>query len=149
MRRTRVALFVHLVWATWDRLPLLTGERERRVYRCIEDVSRELEAEVLALGGVQDHVHVVVRLPATLAVADLVQRIKGASSHLATHEADAENVFKWQGGYCGFTVSQRGVAALCTYVNAQQEHHGLSTTIAAYEPELDPPTSPRSSVAFP
>ncbi|HKV84988.1 MAG TPA: IS200/IS605 family transposase [Ktedonobacterales bacterium] len=136
MRETRVALFVHVVWGTWDRLPLLVGERERRVYRCIEDTCREMGVEVLALGGVEDHVHLAVRLPATLAVADLVKRLKGASSHLATHEIASEDFFKWQGGYGAFSASASGLAALCAYVRGQKEHHRLGTLVTAYEPDL-------------
>ena len=137
MRGTRVALFVHLIWATWNRLPLLTGEMERRVYRCLEDTCRELGAEVLALGGVEDHVHMVVRMPATLAVADLVKRLKGASSHLATHEIAPDDFFKWQGGYAAFTASIRLLPALCDYVRRQKEHHQAGTLIRAYEPDAD------------
>jgi REP-associated tyrosine transposase len=143
MRGTRVALFVHLIWATWDRLPLLTGEVERRVYRCMEDTCRELGAEVLALGGVEDHVHMVVRLPATLAVADLVKRLKGASSHLATYEIAPDAFFKWQGGYAAFSASIRLLPALCDYVRGQKEHHRAGTLIPAYEPPTgDTPAAP-------
>ncbi len=51
MRRTRVTLFVHVVWGMWDRLPLLVGETERRVYRALEAKCEELGVEILALGG--------------------------------------------------------------------------------------------------
>ncbi|HEV7128716.1 MAG TPA: IS200/IS605 family transposase [Ktedonobacterales bacterium] len=136
MRDTQVALFVHLVWGTWDRLPLLMGELERRVYRCIEDTCREMGVEVLALGGVEDHVHLVVRFPATLAIADLVKRIKGASSHLATHDIAPDEFFKWQGGYGAFSANADGLPALCAYVRGQKAHHRLGTLVAALEPDL-------------
>ena len=134
MRGTRVALFVHLIWATWDRLPLLVGERERRVYRCLEATSAELGCEVLALGGVEDHIHMVVRMPATLSVAELVKRLKGASSHLMTHEVAPDDFFKWQGGYAAFSAGIRHLPPLCDYVRGQKEHHRLGTLIPAYEP---------------
>lgn len=135
MRETRVAVFVHLVWGTWDRLPLLVGDREREVYRCIEETCRASAVEVLALGGVSDHVHLVVRLPATFAVATLMKQIKGTSSHLATHALARSQFFKWQGGYGAFSASAKGLPALCAYVRNQKEHHRLGTLIAAYEPE--------------
>jgi putative transposase len=138
MGGTRIALFVHLVWSTWDRLPLLVGDVERRVHRCIEDTCREQQVEVLALGGVEDHVHLLVRLPATLAVADLMQRIKGASSHLATHEVAPDHFFKWQGGYAAFSVGHTGLPAARAYIAGQKERHRLGSLIAACEPDLPP-----------
>ena len=66
MRRARVAVYVHLVWATWDRQPLLQGDLQRRVHRAIAAKCEELGAEVVALGGVEDHVHLLIGLPATI-----------------------------------------------------------------------------------
>jgi REP element-mobilizing transposase RayT len=93
-------VFVHLVWATWNRELLLAGEVERHVYRCLEATCRELEVDVLAMGGIEDHVHLVVRLPAILSVATLVKRLKGASSHLITHEVTPQKFFKMARRIC-------------------------------------------------
>lgn len=138
MRQTRVGVFVHLVWATWDRLPLLVGERQRLVYRAIETKCAEMGAEIIALGGVEDHVHLLLRMPPTHSIADLVGQIKGASSHLATHVADATDTnrdfFKWQGAYGAFSVSAPGLPTVAAYINHQRQHHADGTTVAAYEP---------------
>jgi putative transposase len=133
MRRTRVALFAHLVWGTWDRLPLLVGETQRRVYRCIEATCVEMGAEVVALGGIEDHVHLLARLPATLSVADLVKQVKGASSHLATHEVAPDAFFKWQGGYAAFSVGQGQLEPICDYIAHQREHHRVGSLIPEWE----------------
>ena len=85
MREPYTQLYVHILWATWDRLPLLSGEREATIYACIQAECGKLGAEMLAIGGIEDHVHVVARIPATLSVAELVKQIKGSSSHLANH----------------------------------------------------------------
>jgi putative transposase len=137
MRRTRVALFVHLVWGTWDRLPLLLGETKRRVYRCIEATCVELGVEVLALGGVEDHIHLLARLPATLAVADLVKQVKGTSAHLATHEVAPDSFFKWQGGYAAFWVDQRQLEPIREYIAHQREHHRVGSLIPEWEEGTD------------
>jgi len=133
MRRTRIALFAHLVWGTWDRLPLLVGETQRRVYRCIEATCVEMGAEVVALGGVEDHVHLLARLPATLAVADLVKRVKGASSHLATHEVAPDTFFKWQGAYAAFSVGQGQLEPIREYIAHQREHHRVGSLVPEWE----------------
>ena len=110
MRRAGVVVFVHLVWATWDRLPLLTPEIEREVQRVIGAKVEELGAQLVAIGGTEDHVHVLVRLPATLTIADLVKHVQGASSHLVTHGVGHGQVFTWQGAYGAATVSPDDVA---------------------------------------
>lgn len=135
MRHSRVVVFVHMVWGTWDRLPLLTRETAREVYRAIGAKCEELGAEVLALGGVEDHVHLLVRLPATLAVAELVKQVKGASSHTATHAMGA--VFKWQGAYGAFSVGVKDVGRVCAYIAAQREHHAAGSLVAEWEWEWE------------
>ncbi|HLY30092.1 MAG TPA: IS200/IS605 family transposase [Ktedonobacterales bacterium] len=133
---TRVALFVHLIWATWDRLPLLVGSFERRVHRALEAKCLELNVELLALGGVEDHIHLLIQLPATLSLAECVKHLKGATSHLATHEIATAQFFKWQGGYAAFSVGIAQLAAVQAYVLRQREHH--ATGYLTPEWELEP-----------
>ena len=134
MRRSGVVVYVHVVWATWDRLPLLSGEFERAVYRAIGAKCDELGAEVIALGGVEDHVHLLVALPATIALAEFVGKVKGASSHLATHRALPDGTFfKWQGAYGAVSVSPRDVAEVSGYIARQQEHHANGGLVPDWE----------------
>lgn len=100
-----------------------------------------LHAEVKALGGVQGHVHLVVRMPADLAIADLVKNLKGSSSHMVTRKAAPESFFKWQGAYGAFSVDARGLSSVCSYVLHQEEHHRLGTLIEAYELPMNRPSS--------
>jgi putative transposase len=93
LRRAGNAVYVHLVWGTWDRLPLVTEALRPMIYRAIGAACAEMGAEVVALGGIEDHVHLLVHLPATVAVADLAKRVKGASSHLVTHAPGRADAF--------------------------------------------------------
>lgn len=134
MRRAGVAIYVHVVWATWDRLPLLAGEFERAVHRAIGAKCEELGAEVIALGGVEDHVHLLVALPATIALADFVGKVKGASSHLATHRALPDSAFfKWQGAYGAVSVSPRDLPEISGYIARQKEHHTTGGLVPDWE----------------
>ena len=65
---------------------------------------QERGVEILALGGVEDHLHLLVRMAATLAVSDLARHLKGSSAHLATYDVAASEFFKWQGGYAAFSL---------------------------------------------
>lgn len=79
---------------------------ERRLYAVILAKCHELKCEMVALGGVDVHVQLLVRFPTTLAVATLLKEVKGASSHFMTHEIPPGEFFKWQGAYCMFTVKK-------------------------------------------
>jgi len=123
MRAPYTQLYVHLVWATWDRLPLITNEIEDRVYAAIAEKCRQLKCIPLAIGGVADHVHVLVRLHPTIAVAELVKEIKGSSSHLVTHQILPSEFFKWQGAYGAFTLRKEDVPQVKAYIENQKQHH--------------------------
>ena len=82
MREPFTQLYLHLVWATWDRLPLISSERRDPIYACIQNECSELRCDVLGLGGIEDHAHLLVRFPTTVSVAQLAKQVKGASSHL-------------------------------------------------------------------
>jgi putative transposase len=63
MRSPHLELYVHLVWATWDRLPLITPELEPRLYAALVQQARTLSSVPLAIGGIADHVHLLLQLP--------------------------------------------------------------------------------------
>jgi putative transposase len=137
MRAPYTQLYIHLVWATWDRLPLITSELEARLYPAMIAKCKEHRCEALAIGGVQDHVHLLVRFAPTISVADLVKEIKGSSSHLVTHVIATDEFFKWQGAYRAFTVSKNGISSVKSYILSQKDHHQLNTIINELEPSLD------------
>ena len=123
MRRALTELYVHCVWTTWDRLPLINPSVEGNLYACIESKCREFGCEVLAIGGIADHIHLLVQFPATLEIAKLMKDVKGASSHLMTHELTPGIFFKWQGAYGAFTVGKANLPKLISYINNQKAHH--------------------------
>ncbi|MHB1132160.1 MAG: IS200/IS605 family transposase [Chloroflexota bacterium] len=123
MRSTHTELFVHLVWATWDRLPLISAAVEPRLYAAIAEKCHDMRCAPLAIGGVADHIHVLVRLHPTIPVATLAKELKGSSSHLLTHEVAPDAFFKWQGAYSACTLRTENVPAVQRYIACQKEHH--------------------------
>ena len=102
--------------------------------------------EVLAVGGVEDHIHVLVHLPATITVADLVKGLKGASAHLVTHELQPGRFFRWQGAYAAFSIGTRQLGRVKDYIARQHEHHALGGSAVQWEQAIfhqlhHPPTS--------
>lgn len=123
MRHSTVEIYLHLVWATMGREPLLEPEVERAVYRCIQSEAASLRCETLALGGMPDHVHLLAKVPSTVCAADLANKVKGGSSRFANDQLQLSYVFRWQEGYGVFSVSRSHVARVCRYIQNQREHH--------------------------
>jgi REP element-mobilizing transposase RayT len=126
-------VFVHLVWATRFRRRSITAAVRPRLYACMQAECARLGLELVAIGGVEDHVHLLVRLPTTVAIAEAVRRIKGSSSHLVNHEIAPRPRFRWQGGYAAFSVSERYVPRVRGYILNQEAHHRRGTVHRAYE----------------
>ena len=137
MRTNKVELYVHLVWATWDRAPLIMPNMERALYRSIGEIAQSLGCRVLAINGMPDHVHVLLRIPATLPVSKLVQQLKGFSSHFANDKLQLKYKFKWMGYYGAFTVSRWDVSKIMGYINGQKEHHHADRLMPELEDFFD------------
>lgn len=129
--RSHTRLYVHLVWATAGRLPLITPAVRARIYPMMQRHATDLGAEVIAMGGIEDHVHVLLRFPSRVAISELVRRMKGASSYLATQVMG--QLFRWQGTYGAFTLGERGLDRVRDYVLNQEAHHRDGTTIHRLE----------------
>ena len=140
MRHSRVGLFIHCIWATWDRLPLITETNERPIYRSIEAKCAELGVEVIAIGGVADHVHLLIEMPATENIAHVIKEIKGVSAHLIATELTPNDFFRWQGAYAAFSVGLEDIESVRHYILHQKEHHAAQNLIADWEPNFDSPT---------
>ncbi len=81
-----------------------------------------LGAHSQMVGGMADHVHLLVELRATLALADFMRELKKASS-MWVHETMPQSRFAWQEGYAAFTVSASGIDEVRRYIENQEEHH--------------------------
>jgi putative transposase len=123
MRAPYTQLYLHCVWTTFKRQPLIRPELEERLYDAIASKCRGLNCHVLAIGGDADHVHLFVRFPTALSVAKLLQEVKGSSSHMMNHVIQPTAAFQWQGGYGVFTVSKRSASNVIDYVHNQKVHH--------------------------
>ncbi len=141
MRENYTQLYVHCVWATWDRLPIITPEIQTAVYAEIIRQCNQLKATAIAVGGIVDHVHLLVGMPPTLCVSDLIKAVKGSSSHLVTHVIQPGEFFKWQGSYGAFSVSHEHLDRIANYIHNQPDHHKQHTLT----PHWELPSSPVSN----
>jgi REP element-mobilizing transposase RayT len=86
-------------------------------------IARENSAKALAIGGVEDHVHLLLSIPATLSVAKAIQLVKGASSKWVHETFPKRRLFAWQEGYGAFSIGISQVASTVAYIQSQSEHH--------------------------
>ena len=126
-------LHYHLIWATFERRPILTAEREKVFYGVLYGKAKELDLKVHTAGIVDDHVHIVLSIPPKLSVADCVRQLKGASAYAINHMLYSDGQFKWQGGYGALSIGERSLEMVMVYAAQQKEHHKGRTTIASYE----------------
>lgn len=85
--------------------------------------AKSLNCRILALGGMPDHLHAVVRMHPATSVARLAQELKGASSYHINHVLRPEEKLRWQGGYGAFTCWERGIGVVVKYVETQRTRH--------------------------
>ena len=126
-------LYYHLVWATKKRQPLITSTLEPQLYRYIIGKSDALGCIVHAVGGIEDHIHLVVSIPPSLSIANFVKQIKGSSAHYLNHYCASPSSFKWQRGYGVFSLGEKQLDRAVAYVKRQKFHHAQRTAIASLE----------------
>ena len=126
--------YYHVIWATQYRKPIITPYLEPLIYQWIKDKSEAMKSEVLAVNGIEDHIHVAVTIPPTLAATEWVRHVKGYSAHKVNGVfPDAAELFKWQSGYGLITVGPKHLPRLIDYVTHQKRHHAENTVINSLE----------------
>lgn len=125
MASTYSSLYVHIVFATEQRAPMIGDAWERDLHAYLSGTATGLGAKAIAVGGVADHVHILVGLRATHVVSDLVRELKKSSSSWA---AERYAKFGWQRGYAAFSVGWREIPAVTKYIAGQAEHHRVLTS---------------------
>jgi len=116
-------IYLHFVWHTWNSHPFLSEDIRLRVHAAIAAKSRDLGCEPLAVGGTEDHVHVLLRVRPSHTPSEIIRNLKGGSAHLVNHEIRSERSFKWQGSYGVYSVCENRVAAVRAYIQRQVDHH--------------------------
>jgi putative transposase len=124
-------LYYHLVWATKERQPLISSQKETELYHYIIGKADTLNCIVHAIGGTENHIHLIVSIPPTQSIAEFVKNIKGSSSHYLNQIRQNSNRFGWQEGYGVFSLGQRQLEQAVAYVINQKEHH-LQNTVNSH-----------------
>ncbi len=123
MSQSFVCLHYHLVFSTKSRVPAITPEIEPRLWEYLAGTVLGLGGTPIQIGGIEDHVHMLVTLRQEPSLADTLREIKAASSGWIHDTFPEAHDFWWQGGYGAFTVSHSNIGAVKAYIENQKDHH--------------------------
>ena len=123
MANTYISLYVHYVFTTTQRLPLIKPEIRKRLWAYMSEIAKRYRMKALSVGGTEDHVHILLSLPATVSVSKAIQLIKGSSSKWISETFEGFGEFAWQEGYGAFSVSVSGIGETIRYIENQEVHH--------------------------
>jgi REP element-mobilizing transposase RayT len=121
MPQSLANVLVHIVFSTKDRAPVLSREIRNDLFPYFAGVLRNIDCPLLQVGGVEDHVHLLIRLPRTMTLAQVVEKAKTSTSKwLKTKGLPG---FAWQAGYGAFSIGSRDIDVVIAYIQSQEEHH--------------------------
>ena len=115
---------LHIVFSTKERRKTIPKEFQPRLWSYVAGICQHSKIFVHAIGGMEDHIHCLVQVPATLAVAEALRTLKSNSSRWAGQEGCE---MEWQQGYGGFSVSASIVPTVVRYIQNQEKHHKKMT----------------------
>ena len=127
MASTYLSLHYHIVFGTKNRMPLIAAAWRPRLHEYLGGTIRGLGGIPEAVGGVADHVHLLVGLPSTHCLADVVREVKKSTTAWVNDGVVGDGKFSWQSGYAAFTVSATSCQAVREYIAYQEEHHRIKS----------------------
>lgn len=128
MSQSLSIVYIHVAFSTKGRVPFLKRAAPRtELHAYVGGISRQLDCPPIIVGGVEDHIHVLVRFGRTISQADWVKEVKRASSSWIKTRESSFRDFAWQAGYGAFSVSASNLDTVRVYIERQEEHHRRMT----------------------
>ena len=114
---------IHIIFSTKNREPLLDKGTRERLYPYMAQLIRDKGSECYRIGGVEDHVHLAIRLSKTATLSKTISEAKTGTSKWLKEISPELSEFSWQEGYGAFSVSPKDLDAVIAYIDQQEEHH--------------------------
>jgi putative transposase len=122
MSHTYCCSLFHCVFSTKDRRKAILPDIQPRLGEYIGGIARQHGMKALVVGGMDDHVHILLSLPSSIPLAKAMREIKSASSRWMRDTVTIKG-FQWQEGYGAFSIGQAQIASTIAYIGNQKEHH--------------------------
>jgi REP element-mobilizing transposase RayT len=126
-------IWIHAIWATKERQPLIEAHAEKKIHDILREELREAGCPVRIVNGMADHVHLLFLLNPQKSVAEVIKQVKGSSSHTINQENLVTQKFAWQTGYAAYSVSESQLEKVFGYILNQKAHHSKQN----FEQEYD------------
>ena len=123
MGSTLTNLLFHIVFSTKNRDPIIEIQRRDELYRYIGGIIKGENGILLEIGGMPDHIHLLLKLKPTHSISDMMRKVKGNSSKWMNEKKRLKARFSWQDGYGAFSVSESQVAVVIQYIKEQENRH--------------------------
>jgi REP element-mobilizing transposase RayT len=123
MPQSLAKIYVHMIFSTKNREPLLDQDVRTELYSYLGGALNNLDCQPIEIGGTADHAHILCCLSKNLSLSRLIEEIKTSSSRWIKAKEPRLAQFHWQNGYGAFSVSQSHLNAVIPYIRQQEEHH--------------------------
>jgi REP element-mobilizing transposase RayT len=123
MGNSYVSLFYHIVWTTKNRTPYFSKTGNVRLYAYMKKSIEKSNVDLMAIGGVSNHVHILVKMNTVDSIAAFVRKIKSHSSGFIKRAGNNCDDFMWQKGYSVFSVGRSAINNIRNYIKNQEQHH--------------------------
>jgi REP element-mobilizing transposase RayT len=137
MANTFTSLHYHIIFSTKHREPWIARDQEERLWAYLGGIAQQNQLKPLLVGGMEDHIHILLGSPPTVTVSEALKRIKGGSSGWVKENLPGCLGFGWQDGYAAFAVSKSQLGDVEEYIRNQREHHRSKTFQEEYRAFLD------------
>src|SRR6266496_5889164 len=122
-----VSAYFHCVFSTKERQPTISPQLRDRLWPFLGGIARQNQMTAIEIGGMPDHVHILLSLPSTLSIAKALQLIKGGSSKWVHETFPEHRLFGWQVKYGAFGASVSQLDKIIQYIKGQEDHHRKMT----------------------
>ena len=133
-----IKIYIHFVWSTKNRYPFLsTPDLRKSMWKHIRENAKKKGIFIDFVNGYQEHCHCLVSLGDNQTIRQIMQLIKGESSHWINKEGMLKEQFEWQDEYFAVSVSESNIARLRNYIKNQEDHHSRKTWEVEYNELTD------------
>lgn len=134
MSHSLTKIWIHLVFGTKNRMPLIQESFEKKLYDHIQQIiENDFKSQLIAINGTSDHLHILLLQNPNYSIAEIVKNIKGNSSHWINQNEFTRTKFAWQTGYGAFSISESMIDTVKRYIENQKTHHRKIAFAEEYE----------------
>ena len=137
MANTYSQIYIQAVFAVERRANLIRNEWKEELFKYIGGIFRKKDQKLIAIGGVEDHIHILFGLRPSMAISDLIRDVKSDSTVFVNKNRLTRSRFGWQEGYGAFSYSRSQLDAVGKYVLDQEKHHAKQSFKDEYISLLD------------